>query len=122
MWGLAFKPNTDDLRNAPSIDILKALLDQGAKVRACDPVAADRMKEIYPSVQYIDDPIETAKGADALLCLTEWDRFSKVNLKKLKSVMATPLVVDGRNIFDPASMARLGFRYTSVGRPAFESR
>lgn len=120
VWGLAFKPNTDDLRNAPSIDILKAILDQGASVRACDPVAAEKMKEIYPTIQYVDDPIETAKGADALLCLTEWDKFSKVNLKKLKSAMASPLVIDGRNIFNPETMARLGFQYSSVGRPSFE--
>jgi UDPglucose 6-dehydrogenase len=90
----------------------------GAHVRACDPVAATRMKEIYPQIEYFDSPLDAADGADGLLCLTEWDKFSKVNLKKLKGAMKTPVVVDGRNIFDPQKMVDLGFRYLSMGRPS----
>lgn len=116
--GLAFKPETDDLRNAPSIDVIEYLLNEGARIRAYDPVAADKMKDHFPDITYAKTPYDAAKGADAALLLTEWPQISKMDLKKLKRNLRTPVLIDGRNVFDPDAMARLGFRYRSVGRPA----
>jgi len=115
--GLAFKPNTDDLRNAPAIDIIGSLLERGAHVRATDPVAMDRMRTIYPNITYCKDAYETAKGADGLVVVTEWPDFKKLNIAKLKKIMNAPVIIDGRNIFDPVKMAKAGFTYQSVGRP-----
>lgn len=114
--GLAFKPNTDDLRNAPAKDIIQALIERGAEVRGYDPVAADRMKTIFPDIDYVKNPYDAAKDADALLIVTEWDTVKKMNLKRIKKAMATPIVIDGRNAFDPREMSKLGFVYQSVGR------
>ncbi|MBV9080359.1 MAG: UDP-glucose/GDP-mannose dehydrogenase family protein [Elusimicrobia bacterium] len=119
--GLAFKPNTDDLRNAPAIDIIGTLMEKGAEVRAYDPVAMDRMKAIYPNITYCDNGIDVAKGADGLLLVTEWPEFRKLNLKRLKNAMNAPVLIDGRNVFDPKKMAKLGFNYQSVGRPSFNA-
>lgn len=116
--GLAFKPNTDDLRNAPAIDIIRELLARGAVVKACDPVAAEKTKALFPKIEYCDTALEAAQGAHGLLLVTEWADFRKLNLAKLKSAMATPVVVDGRNMFDPLQMAQKGFVYHSIGRPA----
>ncbi len=114
--GLAFKPNTDDLRNAPAKDIIQELLSRGAVVKAFDPVAAEKMKAIFPSIEYCGTAAEVAVGAHGLLVVTEWPEFRKLNLKKVKSAMATPVVVDGRNLFDPTEMSKLGFVYHSIGR------
>lgn len=119
VWGLAFKPNTDDLRNAPAKDIVETLLQKGARVRAYDPVAADKMKPLFPAVEYCSNPYDVAKKADGLLIVTEWPEFQKVNLKKIKNLMTTPLIVDGRNMFDPLMMANLGFAYQSIGRKSY---
>ena len=121
VWGLAFKPNTDDLRNAPSLDILKALVDGGARVQAYDPVAMDKAKEIFPDIAYADSAVSAAANVDGLLILTEWDHFKKVNLKKLKTAMKGKVVVDGRNMFRPELMAKAGFSYFSVGRPELKN-
>src|SRR5205814_4141530 len=102
--GLAFKPDTDDLRNAPSLDIVKALLEGGAKVRAYDPVAMEKMKHFFPDLLYCSNPYEAVEEADGLLILTEWAHFRKLNLKKLRDLMKTKVVVDGRNMFDLAMM------------------
>jgi UDPglucose 6-dehydrogenase len=116
VWGLAFKPNTDDLRNAPAIDIINELLAGGSTVKAYDPVAMDRMKSLFPSIEYASSALDAVKGADALMIVTEWDEFKKVNLEKVKKALKMPLVVDGRNLFLPESMAARGFFYHSIGR------
>jgi UDPglucose 6-dehydrogenase len=120
--GLAFKPNTDDLRNAPAIEIIDELLKEGAKVKAYDPVAMDKMKQIQPNIQYCRDSYEVMKGSDALLILTEWDEFKKIELSKVKKYLSAPIVIDGRNLFDPNLMASKGFQYASIGRVSSTSR
>lgn len=116
VWGLAFKPNTDDLRNAPSLEILEDLINGGAHVKAYDPVAMSKVKALFPSVEYASSALNAVKEADALLVLTEWDEFKKVSPEKIKSLLKTPIVIDGRNIFSPLVMSRLGFTYHSIGR------
>ncbi|MEK6967668.1 MAG: UDP-glucose/GDP-mannose dehydrogenase family protein [Nanoarchaeota archaeon] len=116
VWGLAFKPNTDDLREAPSIDIIGALLREGATVKAYDPVAMDRMKLIYPDIVYSNTPYEAVQGSDAVVLLTEWNEFKQIDLKKVKSALKYPLVVDARNVYKLEDMEALGFHYVSVGR------
>lgn len=114
--GLAFKPNTDDLRNAPSLDIIKMLLARGAHVKAYDPVANEKAKAFFPTVEYCLSPYQASERAHALLLVTEWEEFRKMSLKKIMAKMETPIFVDGRNLFDPARMAQAGFHYYSVGR------
>ncbi len=118
--GLSFKPETDDIRNAPSIDLVKALLDEEAAVCLYDPQAADNMKEVFaakpPQIQYVSSPYEAVDGANALLIVTEWDEFKELDLNKIKGTMSNPIIVDGRNIFDPEKVRDLGFEYYSVGR------
>lgn len=115
--GLAFKPNTDDLRNAPALDIVKALVDGGAIVKAYDPVASHLFKQHYfPDITYCNSPYEALKHADGAVILTEWDEFKKINLAKVKKAMKAPVLVDGRNLFDPEDMHKRGFVYRSVGR------
>ena len=117
--GLAFKPNTDDLRNAPAIDIIEELLARGAKVRTYDPVAMDRFKQLQPDITYCSSGYDVAKGCDGLLLVTEWPEFKKLNPSKLKSIMRAPVVVDGRNAFDPVKMGKAGINYQSVGRTSY---
>ncbi len=114
--GLSFKPNTDDMRFAPSIDIINALQGEGAKIKAYDPEATEGAKKILKEVDYCKDPYEAAKDANALLILTEWNEFKELDLEKIKSLMKDKLVIDGRNIYNPEEMKRLGFAYLSVGR------
>jgi UDPglucose 6-dehydrogenase len=114
--GLAFKPNTDDMRLAPSIDIIRPLQKEGARIRAYDPKAMEKAKEFLPDIEYCDSPYAAATGADALVLCTEWDEFRKLDLEKLRSAMAHPTIIDGRNLFDPKRMADLGFTYKSIGR------
>ncbi|MCD5383994.1 UDP-glucose/GDP-mannose dehydrogenase family protein [candidate division WOR-3 bacterium] len=113
--GLAFKPDTDDMRYAPSIDIINNLIREGAKVVAYDPVAMDNAKRVLLDIEYRDNPYDVADGADCLVFLTEWDEFRKLNLKKIKSLLKTPIIFDGRNIFDREKMEELGFIYRGVG-------
>ena len=117
VWGLAFKPNTDDVRFAPSIALVKLLVDEGAEVRAYDPEAMEKAKPALPAITYCSDPYEAAEGADAIVIVTEWDEFRLVDWHRLRSVVERPLVVDGRNMLDAGEMARRGFHYISVGRP-----
>lgn len=118
MWGLAFKPNTDDMRNAPAITIAEHLHAEGAHVRAYDPQAAEKAREILgDKVEYAKSASDAIKDADALIIVTEWDEFKKANLKKVQKLLRQPLIIDGRNIFDPSEMKRLGFVYRTVGRP-----
>jgi len=117
--GLAFKPETDDVRNAPSIRVIQVLLNEGALLRLYDPKAAENMKEEVPEskkVVYSDSPYEAVKEANALLLITEWDEFRCLDLKKVKELMANPIIIDGRNVFKPGKVRGLGFEYYSVGR------
>jgi len=115
--GLAFKPNTDDIRLAPAIEVIRRLLAEGAEVRACDPQAMERARAVFPNITYERDPYAVAKDADALLLVTEWAEFKRLDWKRVRGLMARPLVVDGRNMLDPKTMTELGFEYHSFGRP-----
>jgi len=115
--GLAFKPNTDDMRKAPSIEIIQMLQKEEAKIKVYDPVAIPVAKGILKEVTYCKDSYDTANGCDALVILTEWEEFKKLDLKKIKKLMKAPIIVDGRNIFEPGKMKSLGFIYKSIGRP-----
>jgi UDPglucose 6-dehydrogenase len=114
--GLSFKPETDDIRDAPSLDIIQALVSQGAKIRAFDPVAMDNFKKLFPDLTYCTDPYHVAEGSDVLIFMTEWNQFRKLDLDRLKTLLKTPNVVDLRNIYEPQQMRSLGFNYVGVGR------
>jgi UDPglucose 6-dehydrogenase len=115
--GLAFKPNTDDMRDAKSIEVITRLLEAGARVRAYDPVAAANARKVLPpAVVYCDSPYEAAAGADGLALVTEWNEFKFLNLERVRSLMRRPVIFDGRNIWEPERMRRLGFEYYSIGR------
>src|SRR5206468_11281201 len=116
LLGLAFKPNTDDMREAPSVDIAKVLLAAGAEVRAFDPAAMERSRMLLPEVEYLKDAYEVAAGADALVLVTEWNEFRHLDMARVKQLMRRPVIIDGRNIYDPAAMRGLGFTYRGVGR------
>ena len=122
LWGLAFKPNTDDMREAPSRIVIDALLAAGASVRAYDPVASREARRLYANGRHAErlifckDAYEAAQGADALLIATEWKEFRSPDYDRLKSLLVQPLIFDGRNLYDPALMQRLGFEYFAVGR------
>ena len=105
LLGLAFKPNTDDMRDAPSIDIAEALVKGGAKVRAYDPVAMEVARPILPAVEMFDEPYKMAKDCDALMVVTEWNEFKQLDLEKVKGLLKSPLVYDGRNIYDRSEEA-----------------
>ena len=115
--GLTFKPNTDDMREAPSIPLITALQDLGARVRAYDPVGMEQAKLVLNNVTYCDGPYACAEGADALVIVTEWEQFRALDFVQLKAAMAQPVIVDLRNIYRPDEIARHGFSYVSVGRP-----
>lgn len=115
--GLSFKPNTDDMREAPSIDIINALIEEGATIKAYDPVAMDIAKDIFGDrITYCSDAYETAEGADALVLMTEWDEFVNMDLKKVYNSLNYPIFIDGRNCFEPEEMTKLGFEYHCMGR------
>ena len=116
LLGLAFKPNTDDMRDAPSIDIAQALTAAGAKVRGYDPVAMDVAGPILPAVEMFDDPYSMSKGCDALMVITEWNEFKQLDLEKVKGLLTSPVIFDGRNIYDPEMMKKMGFKYRGMGR------
>jgi UDPglucose 6-dehydrogenase len=116
LLGLSFKPNTDDMRDAPSLEIAERLLAEKAVVRAYDPVAMARAAELLPHVTMAANAYELAAGADALMVCTEWNEFKQLDLERVRQSMRQPVLVDGRNLYEPAEMARLGFRYLAVGR------
>jgi UDPglucose 6-dehydrogenase len=116
LLGLAFKPNTDDLRDAPSLDIARVLLAAGTHVRAYDPAAMEGARVSLPAVEYAKDAYAVAAGADALVVVTEWNEFRHLDMGRLKASMRRPVIVDGRNIYDPAVMRGLGFTYRGIGR------
>ena len=118
--GLAFKGGTDDVRESPALDIVSRLLNEGCLISAYDPAAAHRMKELVPAgpcMRYVDDPYVVAQDADALLILNDWQEFAELDLAKLHYTLRYPIVIDGRNLYDPTTMTKNGFTYLSVGRP-----
>ena len=116
LFGLAFKPNTDDMRDAPSIDISEDLISRGAEVRAYDPVAMEVAHPLLPAVKLIADPYEMAQGCDGLIVVTEWNEFKQLDLVKIKAELKSPVIYDGRNIYNPAAMKAMGFSYRAIGR------
>jgi UDPglucose 6-dehydrogenase len=120
IWGLAFKPNTDDMREAPSRTIIELLLQDGARVRAYDPVALEEARRIYASrgadVALCRNAYEAVEGADALAIATEWQEFRSPDFDRLRELLKEPLIFDGRNLYDPSVLARFGFTYYGVGR------
>jgi UDPglucose 6-dehydrogenase len=119
VWGLAFKPNTDDMRNAVSLKVIRLLLEEGATVRAYDPVAMEKARPLLnEEVILCETAYDAASDADALAIVTEWNEFRQVNFERLRELLQRPLIFDGRNIYDPQLMQRLGFEYHSIGRPS----
>ena len=116
IWGLAFKPKTDDMREAPSITIINQLQELGAKIRAFDPEAQESAKKVLKDVTYCDDPYSTLTGCDALVVVTEWNSFRALDLKRVKQSLKHPNIIDGRNLYEPQEMKKLGFNYICVGR------
>jgi UDPglucose 6-dehydrogenase len=114
--GLTFKPNTDDMREAPALALITALQDMGARVRAFDPAGMDQAKTLLRDVAYCENAYDCADAADALVIATEWEQFRALDLERLRDLMACPVVVDLRNIYRPEEMARCGFAYACVGR------
>jgi len=114
--GLTFKPDTDDLREAPAFDVIKKLLAEGAKIRAYDPVGMPGAKKLLPDVDMAEDSYDLARESHALLVCTEWNEFKHLDMQRIHDAMSTPVIVDGRNIYEPDVMGKLGFRYRGVGR------
>ncbi len=114
--GLSFKPETDDMREAPSIDIIRALIKKGATIKAFDPVAMDEAKHSLPDIEYAVDEYDAITGADALVIVTEWNQFRALDMEKVKSLLKSPKVADLRNVYEPGDMHELGFEYVGVGR------
>lgn len=114
--GLSFKPETDDMREAPAIDIIREIQSRGASVRAYDPVAMDEAKHSLPDIEYAADEYDAIEGADALVFVTEWNQFRALDMKKVKSLLKSPKIADLRNIYEPKDMCALGFQYVGVGR------
>ena len=115
--GLAFKANTDDIRFSPAIEVIGRLVNEGARICASDPQANERTRSLYPAITYTDDPYETARGAEALLILTEWPEYRTLDWNRIRGLMMRPLLMDGRNLLEPSKMAEMGFEYHSFGRP-----
>lgn len=114
--GLSFKPETDDLRDAPSLEVIRELVKRGVEINAYDPVAQVKAKKILPTVQFCETPYEAVKKADALVITAEWSEFRELDMEKVKAAMKTPVIFDGRNIYNPKRMKELGFKYHGVGR------
>ncbi len=116
LLGIAFKPNTDDTRDAPSLVIMDEVLKAGGKIRAYDPAAMDVVRSSYPDVTFAADPYEAAQGADCLVLVTEWNEFRDLDLQNIKQLLKSPKVLDGRNVWDPKTMKEIGFEYLGIGR------
>ena len=114
--GLAFKPDTDDIREAPAIKIIRQLQQEGVKIKAYDPKAMENIRQVFPDIELCQNLYQVAEGSDALVMVTDWDEFKEMDLKKIKGLLNQPVIIDGRNIFDPDEMKRLGFMYQGVGR------
>ncbi len=116
LLGIAFKPNTDDIREAPSLDLAHLLLNEGACLRAYDPVAMDNARRVLEGVSLYNDPYEVARDADAVILVTEWNEFKQLDLPRMAGLMRQRVFIDGRNVYDPKAMKELGFEYRGVGR------
>ncbi|MCW9098127.1 MAG: nucleotide sugar dehydrogenase, partial [Ignavibacteriaceae bacterium] len=116
IWGISFKPKTDDIREAPSLKIIEELQNLGAKVHACDPVAIESAKNVLKNVKFFQNPYETIRDCDALIVATEWNEFRNLDMRAVKILLKNPIIIDGRNIYDPKEMRELGFKYMSIGR------
>jgi UDPglucose 6-dehydrogenase len=116
LLGLSFKPNTDDMRDAPAIDIAKALQAEGASVRGYDPVSTSVAAPFMPGVEMFSDPYGLAEGCDALMVITEWNEFKQLDLERIRDSMKQPVLFDGRNVYEPDKMRQLGFIYRGFGR------
>jgi UDPglucose 6-dehydrogenase len=117
VWGLAFKPRTDDIRESPALTLIEQLLDVGAKVMAYDPEATENTRRVFPNIEYAHTPYECVQEASAVVVMTEWDVFRNLDFQRIRGLMREPVVVDCRNIYDPQEIAALGFDYVAVGRP-----
>ena len=117
MLGLTFKPNTDDMRDSPSLAILPVLREAGARIRAFDPEGMAEARKLMPDLDYCGDAYETMAGADALILITEWNEFRALDLGRVKSLLGRPVVIDLRNIYQPDEMVAAGLTYCSIGRP-----
>jgi UDPglucose 6-dehydrogenase len=120
--GLTFKPNTDDMRDSPSLSILPRLIAAGATIRAFDPEGMEEAKKLLPGLAYCTDAYETMEGADALVLLTEWNAFRALDLDRVRNLLGTSLVIDLRNIYQPQEMVAAGLSYVSIGRAAHNAR
>ena len=116
VWGIAFKPKTDDIREAPSIKIIKQLQKEGAKIHAFDPVAMENAKKELKDVKYFNTAYDTIKNCDALLIVTEWDEFRNLDKEAIKVLLKQPIIIDGRNVYNPVEMKKRGFIYRGIGR------
>jgi UDPglucose 6-dehydrogenase len=116
VWGLSFKPNTDDMRDAPSVSIIRMLQNEGADVRAYDPVAAETARAILPALKTCDSPYSAAEEADAVFLLTEWNEFKQLDMARVRDLMRRPILLDGRNVYEPQQMREMGFIYRGMGR------
>ena len=114
--GLSFKPETDDVRDAPALDIVSGLIERGAQVRAYDPAAMKAISGRFPQITLCKDPYEVCRGADALVIVTEWNEFRMLDLERVKELMSEPILIDLRNIYRPEAMRAAGIHYVSVGR------
>lgn len=121
VWGLSFKPNTDDMREAPSIVLIENLIAEGAKIKAYDPEATQEARKIFKDkIVYADKTYEALEGADALVIVTEWNEFRRPNFERMKTAMKSHIIFDGRNLFEPSKMAELGFEYEGIGRKLYK--
>ena len=118
VWGLTFKPDTDDIRSSVAIDLVAEMLREGAQVSVYDPKGMERAREVaeIKAARFCESALKAVDGAEALVIATEWEEFANVDLAVVKGKMTTPIVFDGRNLFDPSTMAKVGFRYHSIGR------
>lgn len=116
IWGLAFKPETDDIREAPALYVLRELLKKGFKVKVYDPEAMENIRRLFPEITYCENPYDVVRGVDGLVILTEWNEFKQADLSKVKSLLNKPVIIDGRNTYPPEKMKELGFTYVSTGR------
>ena len=116
IWGISFKPKTDDIREAPSLKIIEELQNMGARIHACDPVAIENAKNVLNNVKFFQNPYETIRDCDALIVATEWNEFRNLDMRAVKILLKNPIIIDGRNIYDPKEMKDLGFIYMGIGR------
>jgi UDPglucose 6-dehydrogenase len=114
--GLSFKPETDDMRESPAVDVIKDLQAKGAKIKAFDPVAMEEAQKCLPDIEFASDEYDAIEGADILVFLTEWNQFRALDMNRVKQLLKTPKIADLRNIYDPETMREMGFEYIGVGR------